>query len=296
MKRRPVLERARLTRAYLWLLAALVPVWLVLQAGPLAQLLEGGALAAALGIIALYGASHLFRMLRLALLTLDQRNQVLPLIGAHALTAFPSSFLPFKIGEILRLAAFFHVFGYRRKALAVWLAERFGDVVVLAALILGLYLFQVSLPAAMRTVFFFFVLASLFGLLALLAVAKTFVYLSRHLVLVSQSAHGLLLLRASHALRQLELDLHKSVEGRVSGLLLLSLMIWGLEVSALSLFLHLAAASGAGFTALFASGLLSSVSGNAPGAGFGLYQSLALVILTLFALAAAARSRIKRPE
>lgn len=69
-------------------------------------------------------------MLRLALLTLDERYKAFPLILAHTLTAFPSSFLPFKIGEVLRLAAFFHVFKRRQKALAVWMAERFGDVLV----------------------------------------------------------------------------------------------------------------------------------------------------------------------
>ncbi|MBB3118045.1 lysylphosphatidylglycerol synthase domain-containing protein [Pseudoduganella violacea] len=285
----------RTLRIYLLLLAALVLLWAGRHWSDLGDMARGADLLL-LSATALYGLSHLFRMLRLVLLTLDQRDKAFALSAAHALTAFPSSFLPFKIGEILRLAALFHVFDFRRKAGAVWLAERFGDVVVIALFILGLYLFDVRVPAAMRTVFFFFVLASLFGLLAMFAVAKTFVYLNRHLVLVSHSRHGLWLLRVSHALRQLELDIYRSVEGRLTGLLLLSVLIWSLEIAALSLFLNRLGAAETDFSAMFAAGLLASLPGGGAGA-FGQYQSLALVALTLLFLAAlslAARMRLTR--
>jgi hypothetical protein len=282
--------------AYLTLLALLVLGWLAHSAGAVGALLRDGSPALLLGVVALYGTSHLFRMTRLALLTLDRRERAPALAAAHALTAFPSSFLPFKIGEVLRLAAFFHVFGYRRKALAVWLAERFGDVLVIATLILGLYLARVEVPPAMRTVFVLFVLCSAFGLLGLFAVAKTFVYLNRHLVLSSHSRRGLLVLRASHALRLLELDIYRSVEGRLAGLLLVSVLIWLMEIAALVLFIELISPAHPAFASLFAAGLLASLAGG-DAAAFGLYQSLALVALTLLFLAAlplAARIRLLR--
>lgn len=284
-------------RAYLLTLALLALGWLALQARggaawPAPDLLLAGA-------IALYAGSHGVRMLRLGLLTLDQRDKALPLVSAHALTAFPSALIPFKIGEVLRLAAFRHVFGHWRKALAVWLAERFADVLVLAACILALYLLDVRLPESMRWIFLLFVLASLFGLLGLFAVATTFVYLNRHLVLASHSTRGLRLLKASHALRNLGLGIQRSVEGRMSGLLLLSILIWALEIAAFALFARRLADNAPDAGAMFAAGLMASLPGGAASSGaFGLLQSFALVALTLMFLAAllvALRLQLARP-
>jgi hypothetical protein len=279
---------SRRLRLYLALLAALLLAWLVWQGLAPDSLLRHGTLAL-LPVVLLYGFSHLCRMARLTMLSLDQRERVPALLAAHGLTAFPSSLLPFKIGEILRLAAFLQVFADRRKALAVWLAERCADVLVLAALMLALSLFQVQLPATARTVFLVFLLVSMFGLLGLFTVAKTFVYLNRHLVLNSSSARGLKLLRASHALRQLELSLKRSLEGRLTGLLLLSALIWLLEISALALFLEHLAPSNSSFAALFANGLLNNLSASPPAAGQ--YQTLVLAALALLSLGALGLAR-----
>ena len=276
----------RNVRIYLVLLTALVLGWILLCAQSLELLVRNTDIQMLLAITLIYIASHAFRSLRLALLTLDKRDKVTALIVAHALTAFPSSFLPFKIGELLRLAAFFHVFDYRRKAFAIWLAERFGDVLVITAFILSLYLFKVNVPNSMRTIFIIFTFASLFGLLGLFAIANVSVYLNRHLVLTSHSARGLILLRASYALRQLELDIYKSIEGRLAGFLLLSIFIWVLEIAALSIFISHVSIGDHDFASMFASGLLASLPTGIgrEGRDFALYQSLALALLTVFFL------------
>lgn len=268
-------------RLYLTTLLVVVIGWVWLRSPAIARFAHDVHWAGLAGITMLYLCSHILRMLRLALLTLDERQKVFALVAAHTLTAFPSSFLPFKLGEFLRLGAFLHLYDKRQKALAVWLAERFGDVLVITAFILGLYVFNVNVPPTMRTVFVLFTLASLFGLLGLFAVAKVLVYLNRHLVLTSHTPRGLALLRASHVLRCLEAAIYKSVEGRLSGFLLLSLLIWSVEILALSLFINQLAIDEPDFAVLFASGLLASLPGGAGSTSFGLYQSLALVILTL---------------
>jgi hypothetical protein len=269
-------------RIYLILLLCVVVGWLCVRLPAIAGFVQHAHWAGLASISVLYLCSHILRMLRLALLTLDERQKVFPLIAAHTLTAFPSSFLPFKLGEFLRLGAFLYVYDRRQKALAVWLAERFGDVLVITAFILGLYLLNVSIPPAMRTVFVLFTVASIFGLLGLFAVAKVFVYLNRHLVLTSHTSRGLALLRASHCLRRLEVSIYKSVEGRASGFVLLSILIWTFEIIALSMFMGQLAIDEPDFTVFFSSGLLASLpGGDASPTTFGLYQSLAMVVLTL---------------
>jgi hypothetical protein len=271
-------------RIYLVLLWGAVLWWLWWSASALVEVAKSEFLDL-LGITALYVCSHVLRMLRLVLLTLDKRNSAVHLVAAHALTAFPCSFIPFKLGEVLRLAAFLSVFESRQKAIAVWLAERFGDVLVIGGFILGLYLLNIYVPPGMRIIFIIFVLLGVVGLVGLFAVAKVFVYLNRHLVLTSLSVRGLLLLRASHALRSLETSIHSSLEGRLSGFLLLSVLIWAFEIFAMSLFMKLLSTGMPEFTELFVSGLLASLPSGSQGA-FGFYQTIALVGLTLFFLLA----------
>ena len=91
-------------------------------------------------VIALYTFSHTFRVIRLVFLTLDQRSQALPLVLVHVLTSLPSSLLPFKLGEFLRLSAFIHIYKSKMKGIAVWLTERLSDILILALFIYFLYL------------------------------------------------------------------------------------------------------------------------------------------------------------
>lgn len=186
-------------RIYLVLLVAVLLGWLWWGVPALTDFIDTYWVEL-LGITAVYLCSHLLRMVRLILLTLDSRSNAYSLVLAHALTALPCSFAPFKLGEVLRLAAFFRVFDERLKAMAVWLAERFGDVVVIILFIFGLYLFDIKISSGMRVIFIIFVLASVVSLLGLFAVAKIFVYLNRHLVLTSLTPRGLRVLRISHVL------------------------------------------------------------------------------------------------
>jgi hypothetical protein len=282
-------------RIYLALLAAVVFGWLWFS-GPAVVNYAGTNWEDVIGITAIYLCSHLLRILRLVLLTLDKRGETVPLISAHAMTAFPSSFLPFKLGEVLRLAAFFRACDSHQKAIAVWLAERFGDIIVIVILIFGLYMYGSNVPSDMRAVFIAFSLLSSLGLFGLFAIAKAFVYLNRNLVLTSLSPRGLLLLRTSHVLRSIETNIHRSIEGRVSGFILVTVMIWLFETLALSLFIELLASGESDFSKLFASSLLASLMSGSQNT-FGIYQSLALFALTVTFLVVvwlAAHFKIKR--
>ena len=269
-------------RTYLIFLLLLVLAFFFLRTSDLAAFVHESNWLLLLAAMALYLCSHLLRILRLMLLTLDERDKALPLAWAHAMTAFPSSFLPFKIGELLRLGAIYQVYGHK-KALAVWLVERFGDILIITALIISLYWLNVEVPSAMQALLIIFAFMATVGLLALFAIAKVFVYLNRHLILASLSTRGLALLRVSHAMYQLELEISKSIEGRLLAFLLLSILIWTFEILALSLFIKQLSMSALHFADIFTSGLLASLPGGSADIvnGFGLYQSMALVILTL---------------
>lgn len=270
-------------RAYLVLLAGVVLGWAVLRQQEVSQAVGEAALPAVLGACALYLCSHLFRMLRLTLLTLDDRHRALPLVFAHALTAFPSSLLPFKIGEILRLASFYHVYDYRQKALAVWLIERFGDLIVLAVLIVGLAILQRNAADIPLGVLSLVVLGLSLGLLCLFALSKILHYLNRHLVLTGQRRRDLALLQLSDVVFRLELDIQRSITGRWIGFLLLSAFIWATEILAFAKLLEVAGRQGAHPAAMFSDAFLTGLplSGSQFAQDFEMYRSSALIAGTL---------------
>lgn len=270
-------------RAYLVLLAGIVLGWAVLRQQEVSQAVGEAALPAVLGACALYLCSHLFRMLRLTLLTLDDRHRALPLVFAHALTAFPSSLLPFKIGEILRLASFYHVYDYRQKALAVWLIERFGDLIVLAVLIVGLAILQRNAADIPLGVLSLVVLGLSLSLLCLFALSKILHYLNRHLVLTGQRRRDLALLQLSDVVFRLELDIQRSITGRWIGFLLLSAFIWATEILAFAKLLEVAGQQGAHPAAMFSDTFLTGLplSGSQFAQDFEMYRSSALIAGTL---------------
>jgi len=248
-----------------------------------------GVATSSFGIITLtvaavfYTLGHVLRMARLTLLTLDERQASFDLVTAHALTAFPSSLIPFKLGEILRLSAFFHVYDGRQKALAVWVSERFGDVVVLTGLILCLYLFNFEVPSSVRALFFIFVIASSLGLAIFFAVTKVFVYLNRHLVLSSHTPRGLWILKASYALRAFEATIQRSIEGRLSALLLISMLIWGCEIAAVTVATRQIMTAYPDIAEIVTSGLLASIASSNEQVETAalVYQSVSVIALSL---------------
>lgn len=273
----------RASTIYLAILLAVVGGWLVVRHEDVLQGISYAALPSILGACALYLGSHLFRMLRLLLLTLDDRHHALPLMMAHALTAFPSSLLPFKIGEALRLASFYHVYGYQQKALAVWLMERFGDIAMLALIISGFALLERNLAGVPRSMLGLAVLGLSLGMFCLLSLSKLLHYISRQLVLTGQRQRDLALLRISNIAFRLELDIRKSIAERWAGFLLLSAFIWAMEILAFSCFLRIFQSEGASLGDMFSDAFLSGLS--LTGADFSyvfeMYRSCVLIAFTL---------------
>lgn len=78
------------------------------------------------------------------------------------------------------------------------------------------------------------------------------------------------------------MDIYKSIEGRFAGLFLFSVFIWSIEILALSAFSHQLSMNKSEWASLFAAGLLAFFpSGAVNLVSFCLYQSLALIVLTL---------------
>lgn len=270
--------------------------WLLFKHEMLSQILQQNTVLYVATIFGFYLLSHLFRMMRLAILTLERRELILALPAAHGLTALPASLFPMKLGEILRLASFFVVCGDRTKALAVWLVERFMDVIVLCSLISVLYIANVDVSENLKLIFIVFFVAASLAVLTLFAIAKVFIFINQYLVLSSYTRRGLALLKISHSLRQIELEILKSVLGRMSGLILLSVAIWLTEILVIFIVLGTDSIKSAGISEYFVVALSGIVFGDFSEFNgiYGLSQTLGLIFLVLLCAVIILSSRIFR--
>lgn len=269
----------KLNIVYFGILCFSVAWWLVSYESQLFANRRGTALW--LYVATLYLFSHFLRIARLVLLTLDEREYSMALVRAHVLTAFPGVLMPFKLGEVIRLAAFLRIYNNPRKALSVWFCERLGDLVIISAFILGFYLLNSDIPAALQVLFFIFVSVSILGLVSIFATAKVLVYVNRHLVLSSLTKRSLIILQTSYQLRRLEFEMKKTLEGRVIAFLLTSVLIWMFELLALICFSNEFIGNAQNTAELFAAGLLTNFSSVYGGGDFGFIRSLTLLVFML---------------
>lgn len=97
---------------------------------------EWGAAEIALTLLAflLYGFSHVLRAIRLYLILGIQSVKFSAVLGCHSSTAFMSLFVPYKLGEVVRLHELATLHGnYVKAVLSVWIDRVFDAVFVLIA-------------------------------------------------------------------------------------------------------------------------------------------------------------------
>ena len=236
-----------------------------------------------MSIFLIYIFSHILRMFRLVLLTLDNREKSVPLVFAHNLTSFLSVFIPFKLGEILRFSAISYVCASQKKANAIWILERFGDISVITLFIIFLYLLNLNIPTSMQTIFIVFVITWFFSLLSLFSISKLLIFLKRNLFLTSLSERSLIILKISDKFRNIEKQIYKTIEGRFTGFCLLSFLIWGMEITSLSIFLNSLSDNSMDFAELFSKSIFSTFIGESV-SDYIFYQHFALFIISSISL------------
>lgn len=230
-----------------------------------------------------YTFSHILRMFRLLIISLNERKKAPYLMLVHGVTSFPSAFIPFKLGELFRILGFISVFNDKNKAFAIWLVERFSDIVVISIIILMLYLFKI--PSSENTEIFllFFLIISLFCVLTYLAISKAFIYLNSYLVLSSHSSRSLAILKISNIFKNLEEGISSAIEGRFYTIIFTTILIWLCEIVSICLFVSLTSHNlSTSYLSAFSNGLVDVLSNNNHGTT---YTNLILIVTSLISIA-----------
>ena len=235
-------------------------------------------------IFILYLMSNILRMMRLVILTLDSRKFSISILQAHILTIIPNCLLPFKTGEILRIFTFIKIYDNHHKPIAVWIVERCSDLLMITIYIIILSLLNIKLPKEIIVIFMTFIIISILGLLFVLSSAVLLLYLKRHLVLRSISSRGLFLLKISHEIRLLVNQLQLTLEGRVPVLVLITGLIWSIEIYAYASAILNYNFEEMDTITIFSYGLLSSLPYGLNTTNVNIYQAITLVIISLIGI------------
>ncbi len=210
------------------LVAFLVRAVLAWPAAPL--------LSALVVIVPLYLVAHAVRALRLYVLLYDSRHRLRSIAAAHFYAAGVSILIPWKLGEIYRMAVINRVISDAPRAImAVWI-ERFYDILALVLIFCALAAAAPIGGWTMLAGFFLMALAFLFASFFLfLVLPENLNQLKRHLILKHNSQRTLLVLRACDRLHGLLLAASALWRRRWATVSWLSLAIWSIEMTILGL-------------------------------------------------------------
>lgn len=228
-------ERGLLVLGAAALLVAAVLVLVRPSIFDLPALTDGDVLGRFLAASAVYVLSHLVRVLRLVVLLRNPALRLRRVLQVHLMTAGLGVLLPFKLGDLVRIREVGVAAGsWRTGLLAVWL-ERALDAAVLAVLVL---ITAVGVSESLSLLTPFLIVLTVFVVATAAAIAilpENIRALMLHIVRRPFGERSVPVLRA---LRGTLDTLHEApglLRGRVLTLLLLSVMIWGLEIAVVSI-------------------------------------------------------------
>ena len=205
--------------------ALLLPQYYALLAGTLSD----GIWSLFLGAC-FYICAHVFRFLRLLVLSVEHRPSLPSIIGLYSVTSFLSLCFPFKTGELFKVYEFSRYFRSFGTGLAIIAVERFFDalslilLITLARFYYGDNQVQLSVLLPVLSIFVIFII------LTYLFLPRSFAYLRSLTLGISESRRGIVFLNVI-GYTEMVYDLFCSIiRGRFLILSILSIGVWLCEL------------------------------------------------------------------
>jgi hypothetical protein len=194
---------------------------------------SGSGLGRFLWPLALYLFAHLARFARLGVLL--NANCLRKLLALHFYTAACSILIPLKLGELVRINELAWWTGnFWRGLLIVWV-ERIFDVVALALMILFL-LFETGIELRALRLLLLAIGAFIFlSLLVFFILPEQLFSLNLHVIRSYKGRKAVRILRVVDTAYDFLQQFRLLVAGKITTLSLLTALVWGLELAAMSL-------------------------------------------------------------
>ncbi|MCR4738659.1 MAG: flippase-like domain-containing protein [Lachnospiraceae bacterium] len=169
---------------------------------------------------------HLFKMMRLYLILLEEKTEFKRFVFAYFRTTLVNLVIPFKLGELYRIAAFSGMTKSLLKGTVSIICDRFFDTLALVLIMLPLqilYKDTVSPVSVFLTVF----------LIAVLFVFRVFPsaygYLNRYIIIYRSSRRSMAVLKSLEVLKGVYDGVRDLVSGRYAIMIIMSFGAWIFE-------------------------------------------------------------------
>jgi len=182
-------------------------------------------------VVIFFFLAHLFKFTRVWLVLMEEKKlSLFEVFFLYARTTLVNLIIPFKLGEIYRIAVVKKVTGAIKTGVLLVLVDRFFDTMALLILTLPFMIFFGNGADPV-------ILALSGGLLAVLAFylfyAPSYRYLNKYLIMTKRSGRALFTLEALDRANEWYIFLQKLIRGRSPLILLSSLLGWIMEFAAL---------------------------------------------------------------
>ena len=194
-------------------------------------------------IFFIYLLAHTLRLFRIYLFLLEKKEKIKDFQLIHIHSAFFSSLLPYKLGELIRLSGFLATSQSKNNSFTLWLNERFFDVVSIVISIILIFLLNIEISSYLKNLFILFTLVVFLGLFLIIAVTNFITFLNRHLIINSISKRSLSVLRFGNFIENLKEIVVSMSEKRLLILISLSLFIWFVEIASILTYIRLFSAN-----------------------------------------------------
>ena len=185
-------------------------------------------------VLFFFALAHVFKFIRFYLVLMEEKELAFfDILFLYVRTTFVNLIIPFKLGEIYRVAAVKHMTGFYKTGILLVVIDRFFDTLALLALTLPFELLFTRGADPVLTLLF---AALLFMLFVYLSFKPTYDYLNGYLIMKKRSKRSMALLNVLDIANEWYLFLRKLIRGRSPLVFMASLLGWGMEFAALKLF------------------------------------------------------------
>ena len=182
---------------------------------------------AAIAVTVLFLCVHLIKMMRLYLIVMESGTSFDRFVPAYLRTTLVNLLIPYKLGEIYRVAAFSRISGGFRTGFFSVLIDRFFDTLALVMILLPYQLLisgKVTVPTLLLTAFLVVVL------MAYRVFLPSYTFLNRYIITSRDSKRSMMALAALEKAGGYYRYANGLVTGRYGILLLFSLAAWLLDM------------------------------------------------------------------
>lgn len=177
-------------------------------------------------LVLIFLVIHTFKFLKIYLILLEEKIPLRTMAKLYVKTAFVSTVLPYKTGELFKMYTYGNEIKNYAKGIIAVLVDKFFDALILCLILVPYGLIMNGrIPKVGLIMLIFFVIA----LLVYVCFENTYYYLNKFFVLKNQTKKSVLALNILEKAQEIYIKTKEMIRGRYLLLLILTSITWAFE-------------------------------------------------------------------